>query len=63
MNYPYSVVDANGYVMDQSASEERANDRKWEIEHEGWPWKFQLPLTIRHDIPWDGHEQTQQTDS
>jgi hypothetical protein len=42
--------------MDQSASEERAKDRKWEIEYEGWLWKYQLPLIITHKIPWAGRK-------
>jgi hypothetical protein len=52
--FPYTVIDANGYVMCPSATFERANDLKWEIEHEGWPYPFVLPLTIVHDISWDG---------
>ena len=50
---PYTVVDATGYVMSQSASLERAKDVKWGIENEGWPYKFTQPLSIVKTIPWD----------
>ncbi len=55
MNMPFSVVDANGCVLDQSASEGRARDRKWELEHGNQ--HLAEPLTITDSIPWDGHEE------
>ena len=52
---PYWVVDAEGYAMCVSASLERAKDRLWEIENEGWEYAYVPPLSITNNLDWEGN--------